>query len=296
MIKTAIIGASGYIGSHLLNCYRKTFLDCVGTTFSKSRSDLITFDLSHHDVNNLRLQETGHQAVLIASARTNVVWCESNPTESYEFNVRSTLKLIEQLGKTTLTVIYLSSDYVFDGLSGNYSDTAEVNPTTQYGRQKAAVEQEIPNLTQNYLILRLSKIYGTQWKDGTLLDSLASLLCQGQMIETATDKIFNPTNINDLATMLFFIQQQSVQGLFNLCNPHSYSRHQIALQLTEALGVCSTLVKPVRLGANRALKHIPLNTSLKSSSLFETCHSSLLSMDKAVKLVASNWESQKFLA
>jgi len=287
MLKTAVIGASGYIGSRLLHRYREQFPDCIGTTFSRSLPNLISFDLRDPELNQLALEETKHQAVLIASGQTNVVWCESHPDESYDLNVRSTLQLIEQLGKTSLTTIFLSSDYVFDGRTGDYSDRVEVSPTTEYGRQKAKVEREIPNLTNNYKILRLSKIYGTEGKDGTLLDSIARTLSQGQVVEAARDKIFNPTHVDDLVSMILFIQQHEKSGLFNLCSPQSYSRYQIALQLSEALNMDSTLVKPVLLSENPLLKHIPLNTSLKRSTILEAV--SHLSMNEAVKRVAANW-------
>lgn len=292
MLKTAVIGATGYIGSFLLNRYREFFPDCIGTGFSRTRNDLIPFDLAHPEITALNLKETGHQAVIIASARSSVVWCESHQKEAYDVNVRGTLKLVEQLEKSSLTTIFLSSDYVFDGQKGNYSDQAETNPTTEYGKQKAEVEREIPNLTKNYIILRLSKIYGTQWQDGTLLDTLANSLMKGQEVEAAKDKIFNPTHLNDFAAMVFFIQQQKVSGLFNLCNSHFYSRHQITCKLTQALGMPLTQVKPIFLRENLALKHIPLNTSLISSSIFDKLQSSFLSLDEAIHRIASNWNGK----
>lgn len=293
-MKTAVIGASGYIGSALISKYRESFPDCVGTCFSNTcgRGNLVPFDLSRSDVRDLSLEETGHQAVVIAAGRTSVNWCEGYPKESYEQNVLGVLKLIRQLGKSSLTTIFLSSDYVFDGRTGNYSDTAQSNPTTEYGKQKAEVEREIPNLTNNYLILRLSKIYGTRWKDGTLLDSIASSLKESQTVEVSVDKIFSPTHLDDFISQLLFIQKLSIRGLFNLCSPHSYSRHQIAQKLVEALGVPSNLVKPVLLRDNPKLNHIPLNTSLKPSSIFEEHQPCFWSLDKAAQFVASNWKRQ----
>lgn len=112
------------------------------------------------------------------------------------------------------------------------------------------------------------------------------------MIEGAVDKIFSPTHLDDFISQLLFIQNRGIRGLFNLCSPHSYSRYQIAQKLVEALGVSRNLVKPVLLRDNPKLNHIPLNTSLKPSSLFEEDQPCFWSLDKAVQFVASNWKRQ----
>jgi len=290
MIKTAVIGASGYIGRHLLRKYRETFPDCIGTGFSRAGQGLIPFDLRHPDINRLELQKTGHETVIIASAMPNVGWCESHPKESYELNVKGTLQLIKQLDLHSLTTLFLSSDYVFNGETGNYSDQEKTSPITEYGRQKAEVEREIPNLTEKYAILRLSKIYGTTWKDGTLLDSLACDLMQNKKITVSTDQFFSPTHINDVVSMVLFVQEQGVKGLVNLCNTDPYSRYQIALKLAKALPVSSSLLEAVPLHSIPSMENRPLNTSLKCSSFLEKMQPSLLSIESAVKCVASNWE------
>lgn len=290
MIKTAIIGASGYIGAHLFRKYRDTFPDCIGTGFSRAGKDLISFDLCHPNLAALRLEETGHQAVIIASAMPNIAWCESHPQESYQLNVQGTLELVKQLAKTSLSTYFLSSDYVFNGETGNYSDSEPTSPITEYGRQKAEVEREIPNLTDNYTILRLSKIYGTAWKDGTLMDSLASALIQKQKITVATDQFFSPTHVDDVVSMLLFIQQSQAKGLFNLCHSNQYSRYQIANMLAEKLGVPSSLLQTSKLHAIPSMENRPLNTSLMCSSLFQQFQSSLVSIENAIIRVASNWK------
>lgn len=290
MIKTAVIGASGYIGSFLLREYRKTFPDCVGTTFSKSKPDLTPFDLCHPDLTSLRLEETGHEAVLIASAMPNIAWCEAHPKESYQLNVSGTLELVRQIASTSMMTLFLSSDYVFNGKTGGYSDTAPTSPITEYGRQKAEVERELPKLTKNYAILRLSKIYGTVWKDNTLIDGLASALLQHQTITAATDQFFSPTHVNDVVAMTLFIQQQGVKELVNLCHSEPYSRFQVASNLAKQLGVSQALVKATHLHAIPSMENRPLNTSLLCSAVLAQMQPRLMSVEDAIKQVVKNWQ------
>lgn len=291
MIKTAIIGASGYIGSHLLAAYRQAFPDCIGTTFTKQGAGLMSFDLRHPNIEPLHLQETGHEAVIIASAMPNVGWCEAHPQESYELNVRGTLALVKALSQAGIMPIFLSSDYVFNGEAGGYLDSAPTSPITEYGRQKALVEIEIPNITDQYAIFRLSKIYGTRWQDNTLLDQMVAALLKGQQLSVATDQFFSPTHVDDVVAMALYTQQRGVKGLVNLCHSNSYSRYQLAKKLIEALDLSPSLIHAVHLHDIPSMENRPLNTSLKCSSILENLQSSLQTIDAAVARVIKNWQN-----
>lgn len=290
MIKTAVIGATGFIGSHLFRHYRTVFSDCIGTSCSKGREGLIPFDLRNTDIHHLKLVETGHQAIVISSAISNVNWCESHPNESRDINVSGTLRIIKALSRTNIKIIFLSSDYVFNGRTqSTYQDTEKTCPITEYGKQKAEVEKEIPNLTNNYLICRLSKIYGTTWKDNTLIDEAASSLLRGKTLNAAYDQYFSPTHVDDVVSMILYAQQKNLNGLVNLCNSDSCSRYHIVSSLAKKLQIPSAQVKMVSLNEITGMENRPLNTSLQSSQLFDPLQSQFTSIDNAIKQVAQNW-------
>lgn len=289
MIKTAVIGASGYIGGFLFRKYRETFSDCIGTGFSRVKDGLMPFDLRNPDIKKLNLQETEHEAIVISSAMPLVGWCESHPKDSYELNVKGTLELVKQLADTSIHIIFLSSDYVFDGETGGYTDKSCTNPITEYGRQKAEVEREIPNLTNNYTIARLSKIYGTTWKDKTLIDDLAMSLVEGKTIKVAKDQFFSPTHVDDVVTMILFLQEQGIRGLVNVCHSNKYSRQQIATKLNTFLNAPPSLLQSVSLHDVPGMEKRPLDTSLICSPCLEGLQPSLWSIDDAIQQIAENW-------
>lgn len=291
MIKTAVIGASGYIGAHLFRKYRESFPDCIGTGFSRMTPELTSFDLRNPEKTSLRLQETGHEAVIVSSAIPNIAWCESHPKESHELNVQGTLKLAKLLAKTPIRFYFMSTDYVFDGREGGYTDQAKTCPNTEYGRQKAEVERELPNIFDHYTILRLSKIYGTAWKDKTLIDDLASSLLQGKTLAVATDQFFTPTHVEDVVAMSLFIQEQQVEGVVNLCHSEVYSRQQIAQKLVDVLGISPSLLQSTKLHTIAGMEYRPLNTSLICSSILKKIQSQLWTIDKAIEAVARNWKN-----
>lgn len=290
MIKTAIIGASGFIGRHLWQSYRKAFPDCVGTSFSNPAPGLTPFDIRTPNLSALRLEETGHQAVLITSAKPNVGYCENEPAAAHAVNVKGMLELIRQIGRTSMAVIFISSDYVFEGTTGGYNDDAETKPTTEYGRQKVAVERAIPSLTDNYLVLRLSKIYGLEKNDNTLLSEIARNLCSGQTVCAAADQFFCPTFVNDLVAAIHAIQKAKLKGAMNVCSPEAWSRYEIARRLGETLGVDPSLVRKIALYDLPSMKGRPLNTSMACSRLQTLAGVSFMPLRESIELMAAAWK------
>ena len=224
MIKTAIIGASGFIGSHLIQKYKSKYPDCIGTTFSSDKKNLLKFDLRNPDIKSLDLERTGHKAVIITSYKATIPYCENEPRKAYEVNVEGMLQLIKNLSQTSLKIIFLSSEYVFDGNQGKYSDNHPRAPDTAYGKHKKIIEDEIKNLTDNFLVLRLSKMYGLTKGDKTIFDEAANLLNQKKEVLAASDQYFNPTFIDDLVKAIIDIQEKNLKGYINVCAPEAWSR------------------------------------------------------------------------
>ncbi len=289
MIKTAVIGASGYVGRHLHSAYREAFPDCVGTAFEKTSAGLVPFDIRKPDIAALRLVETGHRAVVIAAARPNIDDCERNPRETYAVNVHGTLELIRQLADAGLRVLFFSSDYVFDGKTGGYSDTAETSPITEYGRHKATVEKEIAGLCDDYLVVRLSKIIGTEKHDGTVLDEMADRLCNGQEVLAAHDQIFSPTLVQDVVRGVQALQETDWIGIVNLAAPETWPRYELALAVARALGHGETSIRRIALSDLPLACPRPNNTSMVCQRLAEGLAVRFTPISECIARTASNW-------
>jgi dTDP-4-dehydrorhamnose reductase len=292
IVKTAVIGASGYVGSHLWRAYRLAYPDSLGTTFSTANPALAFFDVRYPDIRSLQLVERGYRAVLIASAKPNIAFCEQEKDAAYAVNVRGMLELIRQLGQTSLQVIFLSSDYVFEGNTGGYSDDTETRPTTEYGRQKAYVEKELPSLTDNYLILRLSKIYGIQKGDGTLLDEMACAFAGAREVRAAQDQVFCPTNVADLVRAITAVQARSLRGVLNVCSPERWSRYDIALGLASAMQVSPGQITPISLHELPGMSAWPLDTSMTCTRLAKEVGVQFTPLSDALLRVAAYWQQR----
>lgn len=288
--KTAVIGASGYVGGHLWNAYRARHPDCVGTGFSRAREELTHFDIRNPQLDALRLEDSGHEAVLISSAKPNIGYCDQQPEESYAVNVRGMLDLMRHIARTSMQIIFLSSDYAFEG-HGDHDDNSPTRPTTEYGRQKVAVEQALPELTDNYLILRLSKIYGVRKGDNTLLDEVAAGLAAGREMKVARDQIFCPTHVDDLTAAIHGIQKKGLRGTLNVCSPERWSRCDVATRLAAAMQCDPQLLKTISLHDLPGMASRPLNTSMLCTRLTNEVGSVFRGLEESIAEVAANWRS-----
>tara|TARA_Y100000816_G_C26065982_1_gene560230 strand:- start:27 stop:908 length:882 start_codon:yes stop_codon:yes gene_type:complete len=267
MIKTAVIGATGYIGSHLIQEYRKKYTNCFGTKFNNPDDTLTFLDLRKPDLDISMLEKSGHKDVIITSAKPNIAFCEKNSSEAFKINVEGTLNLIKKLRNSSLKTIFLSSDYVFDGKKGSYDDTDYTKPNTVYGKQKKIIEDEIKKLTNNFLVLRLSKVYGLKKGDNTIFDQAANQFKKKEKIYAAKDQFFCPTLIDDLIRAIIEIQNKDLKGYINLCSPEIWSRYEMFKLLAELLNEGTQNLKKIKLYDLKGMEGRPLNTSMKSQTV-----------------------------
>lgn len=245
--RTAILGADGFLGRSLWDVYCRWHPDTLATT-RRGAPSRPALDLTHPKFDALALADAGYQAAVMPAALTNIARCQREPELAWQVNVAGPLAVARQLAQARITTIVYSSDYVFDGQTGGYDDDAAPAPLNQYGRTKAELEKRLPEVCgDNFLILRLSKVYGRVLGDGTLLDEMFSRLLAGQTVAAATDQVFCPTTVEDVVAGTLALQAAHARGLFNLCAPQRWARYDIARAVARAIGVDLARVKPIRL-------------------------------------------------
>jgi dTDP-4-dehydrorhamnose reductase len=186
-------------------------------------------------------------------------------------------------------VVFLSTDNVFDGKLGGYSDDSLPDPPMAYGRHKWEIEREIGNLAERHTVVRLSKTFGLQKDDGTLLDEMASKLTTGQSIRAAHDLIFSPTWVQDVVEAIVAIQDGGLRGIINVASPEAWSRYDLGVAVADVLAADSDLVRRVSFSELQASPKRPLNTSLTCDRLRTELDLTFRTVRDCVEQVARNW-------
>ncbi len=289
-VKTAVIGADGLIGQRLFDYYNKFDSECLGT-FTPGLGQKPEFDLKNPDITPFHLHESGYQDVVIAAAVTGLNTCEENIKFTRLCNVTGTLSLINQLAEYNLKPIYFSSDNVFDGHEGNYTEKSLFGPLNEYGKQKVDVEKKISIITRgNYLVLRLGKVFDLKKGDGTLIDEIASRLSKGLEVKAAHDQILSPILIDDIVHAIVNLQVNNAVGVFHVCSPETWTRYELAIRIASALGVDTSLVKSISLDdLNEKFKR-PKKTNMNCDYIRSFLSFDFTSIHKCIKYVAENYK------
>src|SRR5262245_51991899 len=156
-----VVGASGLMGAHLLEAFRARG-PVSGTALSHGADGLERLDLLDHGASEELVARLSPRAVICAAAIPSVERCELEPGDTRAVNVEGTLVLAEAAGRAGATFVFLSSEYVFDGTEGPYREDARPSPINEYGRQKAETERAIAGTGDDWIVARVSCVYGRE--------------------------------------------------------------------------------------------------------------------------------------
>ncbi len=192
------------------------------------------------------LQKYQPEVVIHAAAVTDVDLCEEKPDFARLVNGEATRRIGETAGKAGVYVIYVSTDYIFDGTKGAYSEDDKPHPINFYGESKLLGEELLRTSGAEYAIARTSVLYGwgrehkpnfAMW----VLDRLRS----NQSFNVVIDQVASPTFNHSLAEMLLGLAEKRTQGIFHLAGSTGIDRYNFALQIAQTFCLDSSQVKPV---------------------------------------------------
>ncbi len=196
----------------------------------------VRFDALTDDLALLLDMHSGIRSAVILYGETHPDRCFADPAGSEKLNVDSIRRAIDILRARGVFIVFLSSQFVFDGEVGNYVETDPANPILLYGAQKIRVERHLQESCERYAILRLSKSYAETPGDGTMLCAWADEIMGGvRRIRCATDQIFSPILVSDIVAAILAVIEGECRGLYHLCAPGAYRRIEMLEILIAAL-------------------------------------------------------------
>lgn len=227
-----ILGASGYIGNYLFERLKRQGLDVIGTYFKNKKEGMLYFDLERTRLDELGLdaQKTGY-VIISAAANTKIDNSKIHWDNSRYLNVEKIKGVIDYCFQNGIVPIYISTDNVFDGRKGRYSETDQRNPVNCYGRIKYEVEDYLLASDKPFIILRVGKVFGVRIKDNTLITEMLETLAAKKKMRLAVDQLFTPVYIEELADFIQSAISGNYRGIFHLASTKPTTRHAIALAI-----------------------------------------------------------------
>lgn len=211
------------------------------------------------------LSATAPDLVVHCAAWTDVDGCEREPDRAYRVNAEGTRILAEAAAQTGSPLVYISTDYVFDGTKPEpYDEDDPPNPINVYGRTKLAGEEHVRKLCREHYIFRTAWLFGPSLHNfvGKILRAAFS----GAKLRVTPDEVGSPTAASDLAERIMDVVGRVPFGTYHLTNSGEASRYTWARQIVEMAGL-NVPIEPIPASEWRAPARRPANSRLANRAL-----------------------------
>lgn len=249
--KILLIGSNGMLGQRTAELFLNkgnTELICASYEQQSVLENINYFnvDLTNQTEVTALLEKISPDVIVNTAAYTAVDKAETEKELCDKVNVDAVRYLANFAKKKDIHLINISTDYVFDGADGPYTEDAYVNPVGYYGLSKLKGEQEIEKSGCRYTIIRTNVLYGPA-KHGRMdfVKWVVSSLRDKKEIKIVTDQINNPTYIDDLVKLIDTAIEKRTIGIFNSGGTEFLSRYDFTMRIAEFFNLNKNLIKPV---------------------------------------------------
>ncbi|HIE05076.1 MAG TPA: dTDP-4-dehydrorhamnose reductase [Candidatus Latescibacteria bacterium] len=257
-MRVVVTGSTGLLGRKVLRTALGRGWDAVGI----SRKDA---ELSDGGAVRKALSKLSPDVVVHTAAWTDVDGCEKDRERAWMVNVEGTRHIAEACREFGAKVVYISTDYVFDGRYGPYGEEVLPHPLNYYGWTKLGGEVAVLSSSEGNLVVRTMVLYG--WAEGVRSNFVLWLLenlWEGRRVKVVTDQWGNPTLADDLAEAVLDLLEAGCSGIVNYAGGDFWTRYEMALEVAGRLGVDQGLIVPVRTDQLGQVAKRPLRSGLKT--------------------------------
>ena len=273
-MKIFITGGSGLLGcalafelikkNEIISGYHHNYIDIKNNNFSSVNIDIC-------DINSLKdIENRSPDAIIHTASLTDLEFCEKNPEIAYKINVEGTENILRIAKDCTAKLVYICTDYIFDGKKGKYSESDTLNPLSVYAKTKLQGEELIKKNYDDFISIRTS-LYGWDLNKLSFASWILNSLREDKRISLLSDQISSMLFTNDLARILSEMLEYDLNGIYNVASSDSMPKYTFALKIAEIFGLNGNLIEPITL-ENLIKKHSlsanrPKNVSLDCSKI-----------------------------
>jgi len=260
-----ITGGSGLLGSELV--VQASALGHQVLAGYNMHSPLygtpIRIDLTQPNQIKRLMQKAGSEVIIHTAAVSDVDLCEDNPDLANLVNGKATGMLGEAAAKLDAYIIYVSTDYVFDGRTGSYREEDKPNPINQYGRSKLLGEELLKESGARYCIARTSVLYGWGREHRPNFATwVLSKLRSGQPLKVIGDQFASPTLNLNLVEMILESTSRRLEGVIHLAGSARIDRYNFARRIAERFHCEPDLIERVEFNQTSWKAKRPTDSSL----------------------------------
>lgn len=266
-----VTGASGLLGSNILlravAAEREVAGICHRHSVRVPGADCYSVDLTDFAATRKFIVGLRPYSIIHCAAATNVDWCEDHAEEARRINVSASAFLAQLAREIDASFIQISTDSIFDGERGNYSEADTPRPINVYAGSKWRAEQEVLAKHPSALVIR-TNFYGCNVRSKpSLAEWILNGLREGVTVLGFTDVFFCPMLAGHLAEIVLQMLDRQLYGVYNVVGSERLSKYQFALRIAALFGFDSEQVVPTSIAEAKLRAPRPMDTSLETEKI-----------------------------
>jgi dTDP-4-dehydrorhamnose reductase len=246
-VRCLVTGARGLLGKYLVGYLQL------------QKSEVVQWNLPENDITAVErvingVHSVAPDVIFHLAAWTDVDGCEGNPARAMAVNFQGTWAVALGAAEIDAKLIYISTDYVFDGKSHRpYRESDRPNPLSVYGRSKMMGEQAVTRNSRKWFIVRTSWLFGKGGKN--FVDTILQKCAVESSIKVVSDQVGSPTYAFDLCEPLFELARSDYYGIYHLTNSGFCSWFDFAREIVRLTGRnCQIIPTTTAESGRRALR------------------------------------------
>ena len=292
-LKVLVTGSAGLVGRQVVKDLSNSHQ--VFSCYNESKpeyGDSVKMDLKNHEMISSILTEKKPEIVIHLGAMTGVDLCEKERTSASEINTKATEIIAKECSKLNSFLVYVSTDYVFDGNLGMYKEDDVTNPLGFYGKSKLEGEKVVQNFSTNWCIARTSTPFGLHPTKKSFPMWVIENLQKQKQIDVLTDQFTSPTYIPNLSRMLIEISERRITGIIHAAGASKISRYQMASMVSDKLNLDGTLLKQISMNKMKWVAQRPKDSSLDVSRASSILNEKPQKIDQSLNLFIDEIKSK----
>jgi len=284
-LKFLVTGSAGLVGQQVVKDLSKS--NQVFSCYNESKPEYgipMKMDLLNREMVSNVLLETEPDVVIHLGAMTGVDLCEKEESMAFDINTKATQIIAQQCSILNTFLVYVSTDYVFDGNSGMYYEDSVPNPLSVYGKSKLEGEKMIQTFSSDWCIARTSTPFGLHPTKKSFPIWVIENLQKQKQIDVLTDQFTSPTYVPSLSRMLIEISERHLTGIIHVASASKISRYEMAKLVSDKLGLDGKLLREISINDIKWEARRPKDSSLNVSKAISILNHKPQKIDHDVNL------------